>query len=740
MGVLEHLKAAGTVEVPHSQHPVVVQPPQVKREEYPFTGFIDFQGLKIDVENKKGDYRRGKDKDGHEWKVLMHNHYGEIRDTEGVDGDNLDVYVGPNHDASTVVVIRQHRPDTGAYDEDKVMVGFDSVEEAIGAYKKQYDKPGFYKEDDYLAMPIGRFWRWVHDTRKHGKKVASLRDHTIFRKRPPVNKKEQAKADTHLGAWLDAGQSYDDPEHPPQDGKKMAAAALPDIVRPTIQPQHWEYALHPALKKALLGLAGGAVAGGAAKKVHDAHQEEKETGLPSKLKRGALYGLGGAALGAGLGLGASKAYSRYLLPSAQMIMKLVKEMRASGVSKEQIGSFLKNTPGVRDHLHAADIGAEATKLKPTLEKALPAVGAAYAGGVGVLSGVGSARRQTEQVTELADALHDNPPPRKGPAREPSDDLFLHPAMTDALRQRAWERHGAQRAGEEKPSWLKHIGAGALEGGLVGGLYGADALLPAALGMRMPTRREMVVPAAVAGAGALLGAGTGALARHFSASDLKEWQRAREKGPAAMSAHAREKADEQREWLSETELTRGQKRQAADNLGRAQTYNAHRTKTAEHVLAPTTPRIVEDALRPVLASLFALYQLYYFAHWSSRGEASYGDHQLFERLYKSTQEEFDSVAERIVGHCGEDALAGVFTLAAQRNEEWMRGNSPLTGALAGEAATQDAILRAYRDLDTQAGLTLGLDDLLMQLASQHETNLYLLRQRTRPQIGAAVNMR
>jgi len=85
--------------------------------------------------------------------------------------DKLDVYVGENHDSSLVVVIHQHDPETGKFDEDKCMLGFDSVEEAIGAYKKQYDKPGFYQEDDYLAMPIGQFWRWVHDERGKGKKV-----------------------------------------------------------------------------------------------------------------------------------------------------------------------------------------------------------------------------------------------------------------------------------------------------------------------------------------------------------------------------------------------------------------------------------------------------------------------------------------------------------------------------------------------------------------------------------------
>jgi len=168
-------RQAGTnqevIEAPHNFHPVEVQPPKAKRKKFPFQGYIDFQGLEIDVENEKGSTREGESSDGTKWSTEMFYHYGEIRGTEGVDGDKLDAYVGDNHDSSVVVAIHQHDPKTGKFDEDKVMLGFDSVEEAIGAYKKQYDKPGFYQEDDHLAMPIGQFWRWVHGEKNRGRKV-----------------------------------------------------------------------------------------------------------------------------------------------------------------------------------------------------------------------------------------------------------------------------------------------------------------------------------------------------------------------------------------------------------------------------------------------------------------------------------------------------------------------------------------------------------------------------------------
>ena len=176
---------SGIVEVPKNTHPVTVDPPKPpNRKKYPFVGFIDFQGLEIDVENKKGDTRKGENSDGTEWATYMHNHYGEIRGTEGTDGDKLDAYVGPNHDSSLVVVVHQNDPETGKFDEDKVMLGFDSTEEAIGAYKKQYDQPGFFKEDEYLEMPIGQFWRWVHEERNKGNPTVVVEPQPKGRKQP----------------------------------------------------------------------------------------------------------------------------------------------------------------------------------------------------------------------------------------------------------------------------------------------------------------------------------------------------------------------------------------------------------------------------------------------------------------------------------------------------------------------------------------------------------------------------
>jgi hypothetical protein len=102
----------------------------------------------------------------------MHFDYGYIRGTEGVDGDHVDVYIGPNEEALKVYVVHQNDPVTGKYDEDKVMLGFDSLYEAKKAYMKQYDRPGFLGGIDIL--PLEQFREKALSKKHHGKMVKSF--------------------------------------------------------------------------------------------------------------------------------------------------------------------------------------------------------------------------------------------------------------------------------------------------------------------------------------------------------------------------------------------------------------------------------------------------------------------------------------------------------------------------------------------------------------------------------------
>jgi hypothetical protein len=135
-----------------------------KKKYWKLQGRYIFNGLPLSIENKAGSVRRGKDGDGHKWETHMYYDYGYVRNTEAKDGDAVDVYVNKKGRKSNLVfVVHQKQiekvkqwkngkcPDCGkhhteckhAYDEDKVMLGFDYKDDAKKAYLKQYDSPLF---------------------------------------------------------------------------------------------------------------------------------------------------------------------------------------------------------------------------------------------------------------------------------------------------------------------------------------------------------------------------------------------------------------------------------------------------------------------------------------------------------------------------------------------------------------------------------------------------------------------
>jgi hypothetical protein len=106
-------------------------------------GHTEHQGIPIAIENRKGSVRKGVDKDGKPWRTVMKHPYGFIKGTKGKDGEEVDVYVGPVKDAPNAYVVHQHKSDGKGFDEDKVMLGFGSEDEARTAYLKHYDDPKF---------------------------------------------------------------------------------------------------------------------------------------------------------------------------------------------------------------------------------------------------------------------------------------------------------------------------------------------------------------------------------------------------------------------------------------------------------------------------------------------------------------------------------------------------------------------------------------------------------------------
>lgn len=124
-------------------------------------GHIKVHGLDIAVENPRGSERRGTDPNGKVWAHTMSDHYGYLKLTIGADNENIDTYVGQNPESNQVFIVDQIEQQSGGFDEHKVMLGFDSQEDAIKAYKSNFDKG--WKVGPVRAMNKDEFKSWLKD-------------------------------------------------------------------------------------------------------------------------------------------------------------------------------------------------------------------------------------------------------------------------------------------------------------------------------------------------------------------------------------------------------------------------------------------------------------------------------------------------------------------------------------------------------------------------------------------------
>ena len=120
---------------------------------------IDLNGVVITIENPEGSIRRSKPGAAKPWETKMAHHYGEIKRTEGADGDPVDVFIGPRPDTNKIFVIDQVNED-GSFDEHKVMMGFTSEEAARAGYLANYE-PGWTGLGAITEMPVGEFKTWA---------------------------------------------------------------------------------------------------------------------------------------------------------------------------------------------------------------------------------------------------------------------------------------------------------------------------------------------------------------------------------------------------------------------------------------------------------------------------------------------------------------------------------------------------------------------------------------------------
>lgn len=142
---------------------------QAEAENYPHAHMeLPHLGLEgehgISVETGVGQTRYGPEgPDGEpEWEQKMtHGAYGRIKGTKGADGQPLDIFVGPHPTSPYVFVVDQHDPNTGAFDEHKIMAGYRTPIDALHAYAHSYNDGGEGRIGHVTAMGPEEFQKWA---------------------------------------------------------------------------------------------------------------------------------------------------------------------------------------------------------------------------------------------------------------------------------------------------------------------------------------------------------------------------------------------------------------------------------------------------------------------------------------------------------------------------------------------------------------------------------------------------
>ena len=157
----------------------------------------------ITIEQPEGSIRRGTDADGKKWETKMHNTYGYFRGTEGVDGDHIDVFLSNDIDGwngRKVFVVDQYNPD-GTFDEHKVMLGFNDMDEAKSDYLANYEK-GWEngRRITVSTTNLEDFEKWIDSSHRKTKpfsEYSSVNKETVANN--PANDKDNGSqsADTH---------------------------------------------------------------------------------------------------------------------------------------------------------------------------------------------------------------------------------------------------------------------------------------------------------------------------------------------------------------------------------------------------------------------------------------------------------------------------------------------------------------------------------------------------------------
>jgi hypothetical protein len=170
------------------------------------------------IESPKGSVR-----EGNGWRTPMAAHYGYIQGTWSAEGrdEEMDCFIGPDLSSTKVFIVDQVDPDTGAFDEHKVMLGYASLADAARDYLASYSDQAFERMDAIAALDIEGLKGWL----------------------------EAGRLDRPFAKTRDAGE-WNEEDHPRREDGKFGrggggAGAKPAQPKPYFSPEALSHLPHP---------------------------------------------------------------------------------------------------------------------------------------------------------------------------------------------------------------------------------------------------------------------------------------------------------------------------------------------------------------------------------------------------------------------------------------------------------------------------------------------------------------
>lgn len=142
-------------------------------------GTVEWNGLKIRIENPRGSWRSGVSKSGKPWSTQLVNAYGHLcmsrHPRSAADGDGIDIFIGDHPEVALVGVVDQFV--NAKWDEHKCVIGTQDEEDTRRTYLANFQK-GWKGCHHVTMLTAEQFRSWVDngDTSKplQGQKMESF--------------------------------------------------------------------------------------------------------------------------------------------------------------------------------------------------------------------------------------------------------------------------------------------------------------------------------------------------------------------------------------------------------------------------------------------------------------------------------------------------------------------------------------------------------------------------------------